>query len=63
MVELKHGGKTSLQNKVSGLKWKDNFRMSRKRFYELNNILRPYVEKKRTHLSTPISVEAQVGSF
>ena len=26
-------------------------------------MLRPYLEKKRTPLRTPISVEAQVGSF
>ena len=26
-------------------------------------MLRPYLQKKRTRLSTPISVEAQAGSF
>ena len=37
--------------------------MSRKSFYELNDMLRPYLEKKRTRLRTPISVEVQVGSL
>ena len=38
--------------------------MSQKRFYELCDMLRPYLEKKqRTPIRTPISVEAQVGSF
>ena len=34
--------------------------MSQKRFDELCDMLRPYLEKKHR---TPISVEAQVGSF
>ena len=37
--------------------------MSRKSFYELCDILRPYLEKKRTHLRIQISVEAPVGLF
>ena len=49
--------------KVPKSEWKDNFRMLRKSFYELCDMLRGYLEKKRTHLWTPISVEAQVGSF
>ena len=52
-----------ITNKVPGSEWKDNFRISRKRFYELNNMSRPYLEKKRTSLSTQISVEVQVDSF
>ena len=37
--------------------------MWRKSFYGLCDMLRPYLEKKRTRLGTPISAEAQVGSF
>ena len=37
--------------------------MSRKSFYELCDMVRPYLEKKRTHLRTPRSVVAQAGSF
>ena len=37
--------------------------MPRKRFYELCDMLRPYLEKKRTRLRPSISVEAQIGSF
>ena len=37
--------------------------MSRKSFYGLCHMLRPYLEKKRTRLRTPISVKAQLGSF
>ena len=33
--------------------------MSRKSFYEICDILRRYLEKKRTRLRTPVSVEAQ----
>ena len=32
-------------------------------FYELCDMLRPYLEKKRIRLKTPISIEVQVGSF
>ena len=40
--------------------------MSQKRFfrsYVTSKILRPYLEKKRTRIRTPIPVEVQVGSF
>ena len=37
--------------------------MSEKSFYELWDMFRPYLEKKRTRLRTPISAEMQVGSF
>ena len=37
--------------------------MSRKPFYEFCDMLRPYLEKKRTGLRTPTSVEEQVDSF
>ena len=37
--------------------------MSRKSFYVLCDMLRPYLEKKRTRLRTPMSLQAQVGSF
>ena len=43
--------------------WKDSFQMSEKSFYELWDKFRPNLEKKRTRLRTPISVEMQVGSF
>ena len=52
-----------ITNKVPESEWKDNFRMSQKRFYKLCDMLRPYLEKKRTRLRTSISAEAQVGSF
>ena len=52
-----------ITNKVPQSEWKDDFRMSRKRFYELCDMLRPYLEKKRTRLRTPISFEAQISSF
>ena len=52
-----------ITNKVPKSKWKDNFQMSRKSFYELCDMLIPYLEKKRTRLRTPISVDAQVGSY
>ena len=37
--------------------------MPRKRFYELCDMLRPLLEKKRTRLRTSISAEAQISSF
>ena len=51
--------------------WWENFTTNRvpesikchESFYELSDMLRPYLEKKCTHLRTPISVEVQVGSF
>ena len=52
-----------ITSKVTESEWKDNFRMSQKSFYELCHMLRPYLEKKCTRLRTPVSVEAQVGSF
>ena len=52
-----------ITNKVPESKWKDKFQMSRKSFYELCDMFIPYLEKKRTHLRTPISVDAQVGSY
>ena len=33
--------------------------MSQKSFYKLCDLLRPYLEKKRTRFRTPITVEAQ----
>ena len=47
-----------ITNKVPESEWKDNFQMSRKSFYELRDMLRPYLEEKRTHLWTLISVKA-----
>ena len=47
-----------ITNKVS-----ESNRMSRKSFYELCYMLRPYIEKKRTCGRIPISVEGQVSSF
>ena len=38
-----------ITNKVSESEWKDNFQKSRS-FYELYDMLRPYLEKKRTRL-------------
>ena len=52
-----------ITSKVTESEWKDNFRMSRKSFYELCHMSRPYLEKKCTRLRTPVSIEAQVGSF
>ena len=52
-----------ITNKVPKSEWKDNFRMSGKPFYELCYMSRQYLEKKRTRLRTPISVEAQVASL
>ena len=37
--------------------------MSEKSFYDLWDKFRPYLEKTRTRLRTPISVEMYVGSF
>ena len=50
-----------ITSKVTESEWKDNFRMSRKSFYELCHMLRPYLGKKCTRFKTPVSVEAQVG--
>ena len=52
-----------ITNKVTESESKDNFRMSRKSFLELCNMLRQYPVKKRTRLRTPISIDGQVGSF
>ena len=52
-----------ITNKVPESEWKDNFRMSRKSFYESCDMMRPHLEKKLTRLRTPIPVEAQVGSL
>ncbi len=41
--------------------WRENFRMSRKSFFELSTELRPYIERETTHMRTPISVETQVA--
>ena len=37
--------------------------MLRKSFYSLCDMLRPYLEKNRTRLRTPIFVEVEVSSF
>ena len=46
-------GENFITNKVPESEWKDNFRMSRKTFCELCDMLRSYLEKKRTRLTTP----------
>ena len=52
-----------IKDKVPESEWERNFQMSRKRFYEFCDMLRPYLEKKRTRITTPIFAKAQVGSF
>lgn len=41
--------------------WKENFRMSRSSFYELSELLGPFIERKTTHMRCPVSVETQVA--
>ena len=57
------GRENFITNKVPESEWKDKFWMSRKSFYELCDMLRPCLEKKRTRLRTRLSVEVQVCSF
>ena len=59
-----HHGKTSLQIKFRNQNGRIILECRKNVFYELGDMLRPYLEKKhRTPIRTPISVEAQVGSF
>ena len=41
--------------------WKENFRMSRSSFYELSELLGPFIERKTTHMRCPVSVETHVA--
>ena len=50
--------KNFITNEVPESEWKDNFRMLRKSFYEFSDMLRSYLEKKRTRPSKSTSVEA-----
>ena len=52
-----------VKNEVTPSEWKDNFRMSRKNFVKLCNLLRPYLQKKTTRLRALVSVEAQFGLY
>ena len=42
-------------NEIMDSNWLENFRMSEKRFEELVNILRPYLEKPVTRMKKSIS--------
>ena len=44
-----------LYNEIMDSNWLENFRMSEKRFEELVNILRPYLEKQVTRMKKSIS--------
>ena len=52
-------------NIISGIslqdEWRENFRVSRETFDYLCNELRPFLQKKETHLRKPVSVETQVA--
>jgi len=52
-----------LKNEVPLSEWKENFRMSRKNFTELCDMLRPYLQRKSTKMREPISVETQIAAF
>ena len=41
--------------------WKENFRMSRKNFFILADLLRPHIEQRDAHIRCAISVEKQVA--
>ena len=43
--------------------FKDSFRMTRKSFYRLHALLRPYIEKKATRLRQPIDSEYRLAIF
>ena len=53
------------KNIISGIslqdEWRENFRVSRETFDYLCNELRPFLQKKETHLRKPVSVETQVA--
>ena len=53
------------KNIVSGIslqdEWRENFRVSRETFDYLCNELRPFLQKKETHLRKPVIAETQVA--
>ena len=51
------------RNEVPLSAWKENFRMSRKSFVELCNMLRPYLQRKTTQMRQQISFQKQVAAF
>ena len=60
-------GRTSLwwDNLIAGVavdeEWKENFRMSKSRFFKLRDELLPCIKKKTTIMRSPIDVEKQLG--
>lgn len=41
--------------------WKENFRMSRLSFFNLADLLHPYIERQVTIMHIPVAVETQVA--
>ena len=52
-----------LTKKIPEYEWRDNFRITQIRFYELCDMLRPWLQKKKAQLRREISVGAQVGAY
>ena len=50
-------------NQVPESDWKENFRMPSSSFKELCNKLKPYLQKKTTRITAPVSVQTQLASF
>ena len=42
--------------------WKEHFRMTRKSFQVLCDELRPFIQRQRTNMRRPVSVETQVAA-